>query len=297
MPPSELLPRSGVGGPWAPGAGGPWGKARDEVMAVGQSRRSLRGPQHRGRRPVGQCQGVAIPACGDADSWRSRRAAMPVASDGPGRERAPARDASGQRAGAHPLPRSPCCLTFQPGAPGPSSALQRSGRWVMAWGCPTGLGRLAVRKSLEAALGQRSPSPRHEQRRGQIQSRARSTSARHGVQGCDGTAVPRAGTTSARAEAVVRASRFPASQPPHPPRTHPRGPRALGAANWAPPSPALALKKTPPLSGIASPGLPGAVPEAPVPPSGDGSAPGAGEPPSFVAQPPSRTHWCLGSRR
>lgn len=81
---------------------------------MGQSRHSLRGPQHQGRWPVGQCQGVAIPARGDADSWRSRCALMPVASCGPGRERAPSRDASGQQGGAHPLPRRPRC-------PSPSS--------------------------------------------------------------------------------------------------------------------------------------------------------------------------------
>lgn len=254
-------------------------------MAVGRSRHSRRGPQQQGRWPAGQRQGVAIPVRGDADSWQSRCAAMPVASDGPERERAPSWDASGQQAPAYTLPPEPLLLlTFQPGAPGPSSALRRSSRRVMAWGCPTGLGVLAVRKSLETALGQRSPSPRHGQRRGQIQSRARSRSARHGLQGWDVTAVPRAGTTSARAEAAVRASKSTASQPR--PRTHPRGPHALGAANWAPLSPALALKKPPPLSGIGSSGLCGVSPEAPVPPSGDWSASGTGEPPSFGAQPP-----------
>lgn len=225
--------------------------------------------------------------CGDAGGKR-----WPWEGESPGQRCFRAAGGCSSTAPQPPLP-----LTFQPGAPGPSSALQRSGRWVMAWGCPTGLGGLAVRKSLEAALGQRSPSPCHEQRRGQIQSRARSTSARHGVQGCDGTAVPRAGTTSARAEAVVRASRFPASQPPHPPRTHPRGPRALGAANWAPPSPALALKKphrcqgSPPLGYLEPP------PRLRYPAMRTGLPRGRESPRALWHSPPSRTHWCLGSRR
>lgn len=206
-------------GSLGPRGGGPWGKARDEVMAVGQSRRSLRGPQRRAGGRWGVPGGGNASArtrgnpgddgrrCQRCQRCQRRVTALRVRQPRPGMQGC--FGAAGRCSPTGPQPPLP--LTFQPAAPGPGSALRRSSRRVMAWGCPTGSGwGLAGRKGAE------EPIPRQGQRRGQIQSRARSTSGRHGLQGCDGSAEPRAGATSAGEEAAVRARRSAAPPKPAP---------------------------------------------------------------------------------